>query len=237
VNIALIIAGGVGSRTQQQIPKQFINVLDKPIIIYTLERFQQSDLIDAIEVVCLDGWEEILKAYALQYGIAKLKWVIKGGASSHESIYKGLASLKNVCKDDDIVIIHDGIRPMVEPRILRSCIDICKKHGNGITSLPVYEQVFVADTEETSTKYIPRESIRILQTPQAYKYGIIMDAYEEGYKNALGFHNSSYANTLMTDLGKTLYFSEGSTLNIKITTKEDIDIFRAMLSKGDKNEI
>lgn len=233
MNIAIIIAGGVGARTNQQIPKQFINVMDKPIIIYTLEKFQRSEQIDAIEVVCLQGWEEILKAYANQYGITKLKWVIPGGTSSQESIYYGLMGLKRICTEDDIVIIHDGIRPMVEQYVLKSCIDVCKINGNGITALPVYEQIFVVNTNETTNEYILRDKLRILQTPQAYRYKLIYDAYQQGYENQVGFHGSSYANTLMADLGKTLYFSEGSTKNIKITTKDDIDIFKAMLSKGD----
>lgn len=229
MKIAIIIAGGVGARTGQQIPKQFIHVLDKPIIIYTLEKFQNSDEIDAIEVVCLSGWEEILRAYALQYGIAKLKWIVPGGASGQESIYQGLLHLQKECSEDDIVVIHDGIRPMVEERVLHSCIESCRRNGNGITALPVYEQVFRAEDEEKTKSYIPREQLRILQTPQAYQYGMILDAYREGFSKNIGIHASSYANTLMVDLGHPLYFSEGSTMNIKITTKEDVEIFKAML--------
>lgn len=234
MKIAIIIAGGVGARTGQQIPKQFIHVLDKPIIIYTLEKFQNSAEIDAIEVVCLSGWEEILKAYALQYGIAKLRWIVPGGASSQESIYKGLTNLQNECSEDDIVVIHDGIRPMVEERILKSCIESCNKNGNGITALPVYEQVFRAEDEEKTKVYIPREQLRILQTPQAYKYGMILNAYNEGFSKNIGLHASSYANTLMVDLGYPLYFSEGSTKNIKITTKDDVEIFKAMLRASEE---
>lgn len=229
MKIAIIIAGGVGARTGQQIPKQFIHVLDKPIIIYTLEKFQNSSEIDAIEVVCLSGWEEILRAYALQYGIAKLKWTVSGGASSQESIYQGLINLKNECEENDIVVIHDGIRPMVEERILKSCIESCRKNGNGITALPIYEQVFRAEDETKTRSYIPREQLKILQTPQAYKYGMIMNAYHEGFSKNIGIHSSSYANTLMVDLGYPLFFSEGSTKNIKITTKDDVEIFKAML--------
>ena len=110
MNTAIIIAAGVGHRTGQHVPKQFINVFDKPIIIYTLEKFQNSKNIDAIEVVCLKGWEDILEAYALQYGIVKLKWITAGGSSSQESIYFGLKNLKKECSEKDIVIIHDGIR-------------------------------------------------------------------------------------------------------------------------------
>lgn len=229
MNIALIIAGGVGTRTMQHIPKQFINVLDKPIIIYTLEKFQKSNYIDAIEVVCLEGWHDILKAYAMQFGIAKLKWIVSGGNSSQESIFNGLKHLSSVCSRDDIVIIHDGIRPMVDDDIIISCINTCKEFGNGISSLPVYEQVFKTNDSQTTNEYIPRENLRILQTPQAYKYCDIVDSYKKAFAENIGIHSSAYANTLMTELGNTLYFSKGSTKNIKITTKDDIEIFKSMI--------
>lgn len=229
MNIAILIAAGVGHRTGQCIPKQFINVLDKPIIVYTLEKFQNSKNIDAIEIVCLKGWEEVLKTYALQYGIAKLKWVVPGGNSSQESIYIGLKNLENECNEGDVVVIHDGIRPMVEDEIIDSCIDMCIKYGNGITAIPVYEQIFKVYDETSSKEYIPRDDLRILQTPQAYRYQEIKETYDVAFKNQIGIQKSAYANTLMAEQGKTLYFAKGSTKNIKITTKDDIEIFKAML--------
>jgi len=236
MNIAIIIAGGVGSRTGQYIPKQFINVFDKPIIIYTLEKFQAHKEIDAIEVVCLKGWEEVLQTYALQYGIAKLRWIVPGGGSAQESIYKGLANLENLCSDEDIVVIHDGIRPMVEENVISSCISCSREYGNGITALPIYEQIFRVLDEKSTDSYIPRENLRILQTPQAYRYRDLLDVYKEGYRKKIGMHASAYANTLMTDLGYVLYFSAGSTKNIKITTKDDVEIFKAMLRKAENGE-
>ena len=229
MNIAVVIASGTGQRTGNHIPKQFISVLDKPIIIYTLEKFQNAPEIQAIEVVCLKGWEEALKSYALQYGISKLKWIVPGGDSAQASIYAGLKNLETDCKEDDLVVIHDGIRPMLDRDILESCLLICAEKGNAVTALPVYEQVFKIENEESTREYIPRETLRIVQTPQAYYYGEIKAAYEEAFQKNLGKHSSSYANTMMAELGKTLYFSKGSTKNIKITTKDDIEIFKAML--------
>lgn len=236
MNIAVIIAGGVGSRTGQQIPKQFINVYDKPILLYTLERFQAHKEIDAIEVVCLSGWEKVLQTYALQYGIAKLKWIVSGGESGQESIYKGLENLRQECGCEDIVVIHDGIRPMVEDDVISSCIACCRRHGNGVTALPIYEQIFKVLDDKTTNAYIPRETLRIVQTPQAYHYHEILAAYEEGHQKGIGVHASAYANTLMTDLGHILFFSLGSTKNIKITTKDDIEIFRSMLKRAHDGE-
>lgn len=229
MKVAIVIAGGVGTRTQQNIPKQFINVCDKPIIIYTLEQFQKHDEIDAIEAVCLQGWETILEAYAQQFGIAKLRWIVPGGVNTQESIYNGLRNLEGKCKKDDIVIIHDGIRPMVENLVISSCIEVCEKYGNGISALPVYEQIFKRKDEVSTDEYIRRDDYCILQTPQAYYFDHITECYRKGFDMGVGIGASSYANTLMTDLGYRLYFSMGSTKNIKITTKEDIEIFRAML--------
>lgn len=212
--------------------------MDKPIIIYTLEKFQASKRIDEIEVVCLEGWEEVLKTYALQYGIAKLNLIVPGGNSSQESIYIGLKHLEGRCKDGDIVLIHDGIRPMVADEIIDSCIDMCMKHGNGITAIPIYEQIFKVNDAASTKEYIPRDDLRILQTPQAYRYQEIRKAYETGFEKGIGIQKSAYANTLMAELGKPLYFAKGSTKNIKITTRDDIEIFKAMLraEAGDKKE-
>ncbi len=229
---ALIIAAGVGERTGSCIPKQFITVYEKPIVIYTLEKFQMCKSVDDIAVVCLEGWENTLNAYVRQYGISKLTKVFPGGNSAQESIFNGLSGLKNTLGKDDIVIIHDGIRPMVDEEIIDSCIQVCAEHGNGVTALPVYEQVFRAKTEMTTDEYIPREKLRILQTPQAYHMGEILDAYERSFAENIGIHGSAYANTIMTDLGNELFFSKGSTKNIKITTKEDIEIFKAMLASS-----
>lgn len=238
MNIAVIIAGGVGARTGNKIPKQFITVYDKPIIVYTLEKFQKHKMIDAIEVVCIAGWEEVLKAYALQYGISKLKYIVNGGNSSQESIKKGLDNLKNHCEANDIIVVHDGIRPMVDENIISSCIDTCRQKGNGVTAYPVYEQIFEIADEESTEKYIQRDKLRIVQTPQAYKYKEIFDVYTKGFELNVGIHNSSYANTLMADMGKKLYFSMGSTKNIKITTKDDVEIFKAMLRQsGEKDDL
>ena len=171
--IAIIIAGGSGQRMGQDIPKQFINVYDKPILIYTLEGFQLHPQVDAIEVVCLDGWHEIVWAYAKQFDITKLQWVVSGGNSGQESIRNGVYHLEDKCEADDIIIIHDGIRPLVDATVLTDVIMKAKQYGNGVTSMPYNEQIFVVDKEDesTTTQYIPRETLRRVATPQAYRFG------------------------------------------------------------------
>ena len=236
MNIAIIIAAGSGQRTHQDIPKQFINVNDKPIIIYTLESFQKHPEIDAIEVVCLDGWQEILKAYAKQFGITKLKWIVKGGSTGQESIRNGVYNLKDKWEADDVIIIHDGIRPLVEEEVISDVIVKCNLHGNAVTSLPYNEQIFIVSDEKSTNKYIPRETLRRVQTPQAYKYSKLSWGYEEAFLKNIGIHGSSYTNTMMVDLGETLYFAIGSDKNIKITTFDDIVMFKGMVQLKEKNQ-
>lgn len=231
MNIALIVAGGKGNRMGQDIPKQFINIYDKPVLIYTLEGFQRHPQIDAIEVVCLDGWHDVVWAYANQFNITKLKWVISGGETSQESIKRGVYNLEGIAKDDDLIVIHDGIRPMVDETVLTDVLIVAQKYGNAVSSMPYNEQIFVVnkDDETVTEQYIPRETIRRVSTPQVYKFGVLNEKYHEAFDKKIGIYGSAYTNTMMVELGETLHFAAGSDKNIKLTTLEDIDIFKAML--------
>ena len=140
--VAVILAAGSGVRMGKEIPKQFLNVNDKPVLLYTLEGFQRHPEIDAIEVVCLAGWEDTLKEYAREYGITKLKWITTGGSTGQESIRNGVYNLEGALGDDDIAIVHDGIRPMVDSSVLSDILRVCRLHGNGVTSTPYNEQIF-----------------------------------------------------------------------------------------------
>ena len=236
MNIAVVIAGGVGSRMGQDLPKQFINVYDKPVLIYTLESFQKHPQVDAIELVCIDGWHDIVWAYAKQFNIDKLKWIVSGGNTGQESIRNGVYALKDKVSEDDNIIIHDGIRPLIEPSVLSDVISKCSEYGNAVTSMPYNEQIFVIDEEDegTTTKFIPRETLRRVSTPQAYKFGLLYDKYQEAYEKEIGIYGSHYTNTMMVELGVKLHFAAGSDKNIKLTTKDDLEMFKAYL-KADKD--
>ena len=236
MNVAIIIAGGSGQRMGQDIPKQFINVYDKPILVYTLEGFQKHPQVDAIEVVCIDGWHSIVWAYARQFNINKLKWIVSGGDSAQESIRNGVYHLEDKISDEDTVIIHDGIRPLVEPSVLSDVISKCHQYGNAVTSMPYNEQIFVVSTDDetTTTQYIPRETLRRVSTPQAYRFGLLDAKYHEAFEKGIGIQGSSYTNTMMVELGERLHFAAGSDKNIKLTTKDDLEMFKAYL-KADKD--
>lgn len=228
-NIALIIAGGSGKRMGMDVPKQFINVKGKPVIIYTLEAFEKLPQIDSIEIVCIKGWEDTLEDYIKKYNITKVRWIVEGGNTGQESIRNGLYNLENKISPNDNVIIHDAVRPMLDEEIILDVIAKCNIYGNGISSMPYNEQIFIKVDEFCTNKYIPRETLRRMVTPQAYKFELIDGAYHEAFEKNIGISGSSYANTMMTELGYKLYFAAGSDKNIKLTTQDNLQIFKAML--------
>lgn len=232
MNIAMLIAGGKGTRMNQDIPKQFLNIHDKPVIVYTMQAFQKHPEIDALLIVCLDGWQEILKAYAHQFNITKLKWIVTGGENGQESIYNGLSKLERECEGSDLVLIHDGIRPNVSQEIISSSIAKCRLYGSAITVIPCAEAMLLREEENgTSAKaLISRDALARTQTPQTFSLSKLLWAHKEALKR--GITNSTASCTLMVELGETVHFCPGSEKNIKITTTEDIEIFKALLMAG-----
>lgn len=232
-NIGLIIAGGVGSRMQQAIPKQFMTVFDKPIIAYTMEKFEKHPAIDVIAVVCLDGWDNILASYAKQYGITKLKHIIPAGAVGQESIKNGITELSKHYTGDDIVLIHDAIRPNLSKDVISDCIAVTKQHGNAIVCIPCQEAMLETTDKVSSDSSYPRDNLKRTQTPQGFKLDVILEAHRKAAQ--MGITNSVASCTLMIETGSKVYFSAGSEKNIKLTTPEDIEIFKALL-RGDKSD-
>ena len=232
MTVALVVAGGVGSRMGADKPKQFVEVDGKPVLFYTLQAFQDHPQVDVIELVLIRGWEDAVREWKDKYGISKLKWIVDGGGSVQESIRNGVFALEGKCGDGDVIVLHDGIRPLVETFVLDDVIAKAKQFGNGVTSMPYNEQIFLVDQEDktTTTKCIPRETLRRVATPQAYRFDLIDRAYHEAFEKKIGIFGSSYANTMMVELGHRLYFAEGSDKNIKLTTPGDLAIFRGYLA-------
>ena len=230
MNIALIIAGGNGKRMEQEIPKQFINVNDKPIMLYTMEAFQKHPDINEIIVVCIEGWYEILKAYARQFHIDKLKWVVPGGKCGQESIYNGIMEAKKHYNDTDLILVHDAIRPMVSQEIISDCIIQCKKFGSAIAAVPCNTAVlrYEGKNREYSEEVIDRRLLAMTQTPQGFSLGKLLWAHQEALKR--GISETVASCTLMAELGEKLFFSLGAETNIKLTTPDDMKIFKALLN-------
>lgn len=233
MNIALIIAGGSGQRMKQEIPKQFLNINNKPVIIYTLEEFQRHPDIDEIGVVCIDGWHDILRAYARQHKIDKLSWVIPGGKNGQESIRNGVLEAEKRYSGSDILLVHDAIRPLVSHDIISDCIVQCRKHGSAIACLPCNTAVLHIDGEELSGSIVPRNELAMTQTPQALPISKFVSIHKEAV--ARGIENSIATCTLMIELGEYVHFSMGSETNIKLTTPDDLLIFKALLKLRNEN--
>ena len=227
-HICLLIAGGIGSRMHLDIPKQFFTVNDRPVIVYTLEAFENHPSIDAIAVSCIAGWENVLKEYAEQYHITKLKHIIPGGRNGQESIRNGIFELEKHYRPDDLVLIHDGNRPLVSEAIITDNIRVAKEHGNAVTVIPCIEAMVETADGATSSGSYPRDNLKRSQTPQAFYLGDICELHRKAIKK--GITDSISSCTLKIEMGETVYFSAGSEFNIKLTTPEDLKIFKAFLA-------
>lgn len=226
-NIGLLIAGGSGNRMNQNIPKQFITVNERPVIVYTLEAFENHPEIDEISVVCIEGWDQVLWAYAKQFNISKLRYVVPGGKTGQESIYNGITELEKHYNPDDIVLIHDAIRPMVSAEIISDNIRVAREFGNATAVIPCAEAMLQTEDGTFSNSSFPRENLKRTQTPQAFQIGKICDLHRRALSK--GITNCVASCTLMIEMGEQVYFSKGSEKNVKLTTVEDIDIFKALL--------
>lgn len=229
MNIALLIAGGSGNRMGQDIPKQFMHVDGCPIIIHTMRCFQRHPDIDAIAVVCLKGWETVLQAYANQFSIDKLKYIFPGGNSGMESIHNGIYGLKDAgCGDEDLVLIHDSVRPLLSQDIISSNIAICKAYGYAITGIQCREAILESEDGFSSTTSIPRDKLIRTQTPQTFRLRNILNVHEEA--KVKGIADSVASCTLVAEVGgREMHIVPGSEKNIKITTVEDLEILKALM--------
>ena len=228
MTIAVLIAGGTGARMGQNIPKQFLNVQDKPVIVYTMERFQRNPEVDGIVVVTLPNWTEFVWAYAKQFGIAKLDRIVSGGKNGQDSIRNGLYDLSERYNgEEDIVLIHDAIRPLVSAEVISDNIRVCREYGNAITVVPCTAAMLKTYDSISTTEQVPRDYLKTTQTPQAFFIRDIVGAHKEALSK--GITNSVASCTMYIELGRKLFMSNGSEKNIKLTTTEDIEIFKALL--------
>ncbi|MCQ2239394.1 MAG: 2-C-methyl-D-erythritol 4-phosphate cytidylyltransferase [Bacteroidaceae bacterium] len=229
MNIGLLIAGGSGNRMGQDIPKQFMHVDGCPVIIHTLLCFQKHPDIESIAVVCLKGWETVLQSYANQFNVTKLKWIFPGGETGMQSIHNGIFGLKDAgCADDDLVLIHDSVRPLLSQDIISSNIATCKAYGYAITGIKCREAILESEDGFSSTTSIPRDTLIRTQTPQTFRLKDIVNAHEEA--RLKGITNSVASCTLLAELGgREMHIVPGSEKNIKITTVEDLEILKALM--------
>lgn len=206
----------------------------KPLIIHTLEFFEYCERIDAICVVCLAGWEAVLTNSLNQYGISKVRWIVPGGQTGHDSIYHGLQTLSNICKPDDVILIHDGVRPLISEELIGENLDCVQQHGNAITVETAAESIVQLADNETISDVPPRQQMRIAKAPQCFYFKDIMKAHqmaqEEGFKSIDSAH-------LMNHYGYELHTVESTPYNIKIATPSDYYVFRALFEARENFQI
>lgn len=227
-NVALIIAGGVGNRMGQDIPKQFLNVYDKPVIVYTMECFQKHPEICGIVIVCIDGWHEMVSSYAKQFGITKLDSIVSGGKTGFESIINGAKEVERLYGPDALILVHDAIRPNLSQDIISENIRVCHDKGNAITCIPCQEAMLYSKDGESSNKSINRDELLRTQTPQTFYVKDLRKVQEEAL--AKGMKNTTASCTLMIEMGHKVYKANGSEKNVKLTTTDDIEIFKALIT-------
>ena len=229
MNIALIIAGGSGNRMGQDIPKQFIHIDGAPIVIHTLMCFQRHPDIQEIAIVCLKGWETVVQSYANQFNITKLKYIFPGGDTGMESIHNGIYGLLEAgCDDDDLVLIHDAVRPLLSQDIISGNIATCKAFGYAITGIKCREAILESEDGFSTTTSIPRDTLIRTQTPQTFRLKNIISAHEEAKEK--GIVNSVASCTLCAELGnRVMHIVPGSEKNINVTTVEDLEILKALM--------
>ena len=236
MNVALIFAGGSGTRMNTKSkPKQFLELHGKEIIIYTLEHFQKHPEIDAIAVVCIEDWIDYLKNILKKHNIDKVKWIVPGGKTGQDSIYNGLEAIHKDCPEDSIVLIHDGVRPLINHALISDNIQSVKEHGSAITVTPVIETIMLTENDNKVYKSVERDKCCMAKAPQSFYLKDIYAAHRQAIAD--GIHTKIDSATMMSDYGYSLYTVAGSSENIKITTPTDFYIFRALIDVRENSQI
>lgn len=238
MNIAVIFAGGVGSRMHsKERPKQFLEMYNKPIIIHTLDHFQNHPMIEGIVVVCIENWIPFLNDLIYKYRIEKVRKVVSGGSTGQLSIYNGLKAAKEVVGDEEsIVLIHDGVRPLITEKLITDNIESVKHYGSAITTAKVKETILVVNEEDSSIDYVPsRNKSRVAKAPQSFWLGDILLIHEKALtKGETDWIDSC---TMMQKYGFKMHLIDGPIQNIKITTPEDFYTMRAILETKENEQI
>lgn len=226
-NYVILLAGGVGKRMGTDVPKQFLKVDGKPIIVYSIENFQRNPKIEKIVVVCVEDWIDTLKRIVKEYSLTKVQWIIEGGDTGHDSIRNGVFFLKDKIEDDDYIIVHDAVRPILPQKAIDEVLKVAHENGNASSSIVCHPPIVYTDDFVSGIKDIDREHVMLTASPQAFNYALALKCYEQAEKE--NYHNSTFTSSLLIHCCERVFFAKGTTSNIKITTKEDLALFEALL--------
>lgn len=236
MNYAVIFAGGTGTRMNTKTkPKQFLTLHGKEIIVYTLEHFENHPDIDGISVVCIESWLDYFKKLVDKYQFKKIKWISPGGNTGQESIFNGLNAMRGQIPDDSIVLIHDGVRPLIDEDLISKNIEMAKEKGSSVTVVAATETVMVINDKGELAESVNRHKCRFARAPQAYKYCELLGAHDHAREQGINTYIDSA--TMMRAEGHTLYPVMGKPENIKITTPSDYYTFRAIVEAEENSQI
>lgn len=226
-NYVILLAGGVGKRMQSEIPKQFLEVDGKPIIVYTIENFQRNEQIEKIVVVCVKDWIEHLRNLIQKYSLTKVEWITEGGDTGHDSIRNGVFFLKDKIEPNDFIIVHDAVRPILPQKAIDEVIRVAHENGNASSSIACHPPIVYTEDFKSGIKDVDREHVMLTASPQMFRYDLALKCYEKAEQE--NKHNFTFTSSLLIHYGERVYFAKGTTSNIKVTQKEDLALFDALL--------
>lgn len=226
-NYVILLAGGVGKRMQSEIPKQFLEVEGKPIIVYTIENFQRNEQVEKIVVVCVKDWIEHLRNLIQKYSLTKVNWITEGGDTGHDSIRNGVFFLKDKIEPDDFIIVHDAVRPILPQKAIDEVIRVAHENGNASSSIACHPPIVYTEDFKSGIKDVDREHVMLTASPQMFRYDLALKCYEKAEQE--NKHNFTFTSSLLIHYGERVYFAKGTTSNIKVTQKEDLALFGALL--------
>lgn len=227
-NYVILLAGGVGKRMKSELPKQFLEVNGKPIIVYSIENFQRNNHIEKLVVVCVKEWIEYLKEIIEKYNLSKVEWIIEGGNTGHDSIRNGVFFLRNKVNSDDYIIVHDAVRPILPQKAIDEVIKVAYMNGNASSAIACHPPIVYTEDFKSGNSDIDREHVMLTASPQMFKFSLALKCYEKAEQE--NKHNFTFTSSLLIHYGERVYFAKGTTSNIKITQKEDIALFGALLT-------
>ena len=226
-NYVILLAGGVGKRMGTDIPKQFLEVNGKPIIVYSIENFQRNPQIEKIVVVCVKDWIDKTWELVKKYSLTKVEWIIEGGSTGHDSIRNGVFFLKDKVNAEDHIIVHDAVRPVLPQKAIDEVIRVSHEKGNASSSIECHPPIVYTEDHESGITDVDREHVMLTASPQAFNYALALKCYEQA--EAEDYHTSTFTSSLLIHCHERVYSAKGTSCNIKITRKEDLALFEALL--------
>ena len=226
-NYVILLAGGVGKRMGTDIPKQFLEVNGKPIIVYSIENFQRNPQIEKIVVVCVKDWIDKTWELVKKYSLTKVEWIIEGGSTGHDSIRNGVFFLKDKAAPEDHIIVHDAVRPVLPQKAIDEVIRVSHEKGNASSSIECPPPIVYTEDHESGITDVDREHVMLTASPQAFNYALALKCYEQAEEE--DYHTSTFTSSLLIHCHERVYFAKGTSCNIKITRKEDLALFEALL--------